>query len=128
MQLLVVVASVPRQWSDALYSVSELQPKYVPAAAQSALELSMGRLSAMIINNPCADWLLSGRGRCCMLVSQSVSLPCSKLVSAFAGLMFCNIFVNIIDDPLVNVKTEQPQSVCSAYPRGAGQWSVSACW
>ena len=44
-------APVPRQWSDALYSVSELQPKYVPAAAQSALELSMGRLSAMIITH-----------------------------------------------------------------------------
>ena len=47
---------VPRQWSDAQYSVSELQPKYVPAAAQSVIELSMGRLSAMIITR-WADWL-----------------------------------------------------------------------
>ena len=42
---------VPRQWFDAQYSVSELQPKYVPAAAQSVVELSMGRLSAMIITD-----------------------------------------------------------------------------
>ena len=42
---------VPRQWSQAQYSVSELQPKYVPAAAQSVVELSIGCMSAMIINN-----------------------------------------------------------------------------
>ena len=50
------LAPVPRQWSHAQYSVSELQPKYVPAAAQSVVELSMGRLSAMIITR-WADWL-----------------------------------------------------------------------
>ena len=38
--------------------------------------------------------LLSGGGgpKGPNVVRQSVNLPCSKYVSAFAGLMFCNIF------------------------------------
>ena len=62
------------------------------------------------------------------LLQALTSIDLRSVSNCFLQVEVSLVIVNIIDEHFHNVKTEQPWSVCSAYPRGAGQWSVSACW